>query len=49
MMIETVKFMNKLGKFTRKAGLTLAVALMFAETAGLQALPVHAATTGTVT
>lgn len=48
MKIETVKFMNKLGRFTRKAGLTLAMALMFAETAGLQALPVHAATTGTV-
>lgn len=41
--------MNKLGKFTRKAGLTLAMALVFAETAGLSAMPVHAATTGTVT
>lgn len=41
--------MNKLGKFTRKAGLTLAMALVLAETAGLSAIPVHAATTGTVT
>ena len=44
-----MKFMNKLGRFTRKAGLTLAMAMVLAQTGGLQALPVHAATTGTVT
>ena len=50
MIIEMVKVMNKLGRFTRKAGLTLALALVLTETAtGFQALPVHAATTGTVT
>ena len=41
--------MNKLGRFTRKAGLMLAMAMVLTQTGELQALPVHAASTGTVT
>ena len=44
-----VKFMIKMGKFRRKAKVSLAAALILAQAAGFQSLPVHAAATGTVT
>ena len=41
--------MIKMGKFRRKAKVSLAAALILAQAAGFQSLPVHAAATGTVT
>lgn len=41
--------MNKLGRLKRKAGITLALALAFAEAANFHYIPAYAATTGTVT
>lgn len=41
--------MNKLGRLRKKAGLTLAMALVMTEAANLQYIPAYAATTGTVT
>lgn len=41
--------MIKMERFRRKAKVSLAAALIFAQAAGFQSLPVHAATTGTVT
>lgn len=43
-----VKCMNKLGRLRKKAGITLAMALVIAEAANLQYIPAYAATTGTV-